>query len=350
MLNASPLVSGANAASPPMQQQFRTTGTSQPTTNQPNFANQYLNTSSTVRHSPVHPATNRPVTYSPSTTAGTPSTNVGSASPHGGSTQKEDKRRVRRSSRRVNVKPKQPDIQLEANTVPYQLGTRAVRQISMHSEEDWDAVADHAAIEWGQRRGPRRGRDADDLTVTARDIAPSISNLLDKLGCCGERKTRVLHRPAAPCHPVQQIHTETGAMMAPNSNGVSFPQGVLLETGTVGLGRSGVGHFHSVDTYGGYRYFGERDASATPNKFVTYDDWQHPSNGYQAALKKTALPQFEQSFHNRAFNSAPGMVDTGEMNRIFSRTDVVQLDETGQVMIPEFIETNDGRLTGGVRV
>jgi len=249
----------------------------------------------------------------------------------------------------VAFKPSSPTKQ-HRNEKNYKVVDSQKRKVSIDSIEDWDAIADHAAIEWGQRRGPRRGRDADDLTVTVRDIAPSLTRLLDTLGCCGEKKTRVLHRPHVPCTPIPTVITDTNTMLSNVNDTLQFPQGVLLESNIIGMGTQGVGCNHGINQYGGYRYYGERDDAAPPSKYADYDQWKTPSNTNFDRTMKTPLPQFEQSYHNRAFNAAPGTVDVKAFRQILQNSDLIQTDEKGRAVVPEFEPTKDGKIDGGVRI
>jgi len=260
--------------------------------------------------------------------------------------QQQQQRRPQQNTNFQNRPPISPPSGVHRHEKDYNLVDGQKRKISIASVEDWDAIADHAAIEWGQRRGPRRGRDADDLTVTVRDIAPSITRFIDALGCCGEKKTRVLHRPHVPCQPIPTVMTDTNAMLSNVNDTLQFPQGVLLESNIIGMGTQGVGNNHGHNQFGGYRYYGEKESTAPATKYEDYGHWRTPSNMTFDRTMKTPLPQFEQSYHNRAFNAAPGAVNVKQFQQILQNSDVIQTDDKGRAVVPEFEATKDGKIDG----
>lgn len=215
-----------------------------------------------------------------------------------------------------------------------QLKHHGVRKISIDSASDWDEAERLARVEWGMRNGPRRGRDADDLAVTVRDLFPFLTNIFNKCGCCTEKKRRQLVRPREqrPKAQIETVCVECGDTLQHNH----LPQSIRKEIGLLPAPAYGVGHRHG-DPHGYYNYAGEVTGKK-PRHFDGYQAWEYPNQVPTPAQLQSKAPL-------PAFEPRAARVLLGETTKARKAHDTDAFGGgDGYVTLPTFPETNDGKL------
>ena len=217
-----------------------------------------------------------------------------------------------------------------------QLKHHGVRRISIDSGSDWDEAERLARVEWGMRQGPRRGRDADDLAVTVRDLFPFLNNLLSKCGCCTEKKRRTQIRPREHQNRavVETVCLECGDTLQHNQ----LPQSIRREVGMLPAPAYGIGHKHG-DPTGVYEYRGEV-SGRKPGCFEGYQQWEYPHQKPTTLqlVSKAPLPAFQPQAPARVLLGNSTKAKVTEVHNDLYGADGVY------VPLPEFPETNDGKL------